>query len=87
MTTNDITEALQVLKSNSNVSKWDNYRAYSVVAEVLQKQIPMKPKSSIQSGKNIYYNCPSCGFGFIYSHQRPFCYICGQRIDWSDIVK
>ena len=55
-------------------------QALDLICEALERQIPKKPNSIF---------CPVCNFPSIidgeYGDRYPYCYNCGQAIDWSEV--
>lgn len=62
------------------------------VAELLEKQIPQKPKNmkSILDFSGNYYtskgDCPNCGAKGLY-RSNSYCNKCGQALDWGEHQK
>ena len=71
--------------------------AINTVIEALEKQIPKKPRITIMeyahsASKRTIINCPYCsevkGLGLwesLIDKPTPYCYRCGQAIDWSEV--
>ena len=67
--------------------------ARDMAINALEKQMPKKMNKEILSSNAFTqwrkYNCPICGC-FLYSGSylpfstQPYCYQCGQKLDWSD---
>lgn len=63
-----------------------------MIVEAIKKQVPMKPNAH-EEEYTAYYKCPKCGCmltskfdGVIVDGMHyPYCYICGQRIDWEGV--
>ena len=56
--------------------------AYGVAVLAIEKQIPKKPIPYFSDE----YKCPICDsiVNLSSGYKQPFCYQCGQKIDWSD---
>lgn len=64
--------------------------AMKTAVEALEKQIPIKPNNVTVEKYTVSYWCPKCGTKHINEWcstewKLPFCSICGQALDWSDI--
>lgn len=85
---------------NSQYGTVKDDRVYEKVMELLEKQIPKKPKLANNIYKQKCYWCPSCSHYFIehyvedwfnklmleaMSHTNAYCPHCGQAIDWSKV--
>lgn len=59
------------------------YEAMELAVEVLEKQVPMKPKRIIPvSGRS--YECAYCGNELeVNPLNGQYCHWCGQRLDWE----
>lgn len=73
------------IKTNRNYAELNNiqhlnYDLFTAI-KVLEKQVPKKP--TLLDGHLITYKCPSCGKDFIGNKNHKYCYLCGQKIDWS----
>lgn len=93
----NINEALRVIKgmrrliaqTKIDISHAIEYRyAVEVVAEALEKHIPLKPKLIHKIDRSgLHYNdvvC-ECGCSFHYIGRVNYCPMCGQAIDWSEV--
>lgn len=56
--------------------------AYGMAVLALEKQIPKKPTPYFSDE----YKCPICDslVNLASGYKQPFCYECGQAIDWSE---
>ena len=69
-----------------------NNAALDTAIEAIKKQVPMKP-NVYKEEYAVHYKCPKCGCmltskfdGVIVDGMHyPYCYICGQRIDWEGV--
>ena len=81
MTYEDAIELLRHDKARNFVKgELEEYwRAFDMAIEALEKQIPKKPNSIF---------CPICNFPSIidgeYGDRYPYCFNCGQAIDWTE---
>ena len=80
-------EAIQTIEAAKAEVEWNyplNYAtAFEVAIEVLEKQIPKKPKENLDG--NL-----ACQCGFVIQNGKNrkciyYCTYCGQALDWSDI--
>lgn len=53
----------------------------SQAIEIIEKQIPKKPKDGKYAGATV---CPVCDTEFGYNTGFEYCERCGQRLDWSE---
>lgn len=70
-----------------------NNVALDMAIEALKKQVPMKPTVQNEDEYVVNYKCPKCECRFVSKidgefvagMHYPYCYICGQRIDWEGV--
>lgn len=75
---------------NGDCEEEASLNALQLAIELLEKQIPKKPKATYDWYTLIQWECPEC-LGVIdsptfmdYSVEKyPFCPYCGQKLDWS----
>ncbi len=69
-----------------------SYEVTDLLFAALEKQIPKKPVCRKSGFKSIYYECPCCRRYFVSildgelcaGRKYPYCFGCGQAIDWED---
>ena len=67
--------------------------AKNMAIEAIKKQVPMKPTVQNEDEYVVNYKCPKCECRFVSKidgefvagMHYPYCYICGQRIDWEGV--
>ena len=67
--------------------------AKNMAIEALKKQVPMKPTVQNEDEYVVNYKCPKCECRFVSKidgefvagMRYPYCFICGQRIDWEGV--
>ena len=75
-------EALEQLKIEY-MGEWDaDIQAKFIEIEALEKQVPQKPIETLRLAEVCIAKCPVCGWPTTHL---PFCGVCGQAIDWSDL--
>lgn len=52
------------------------------IIKALEKQVPQKPIETLRLAEVCIAKCPVCGWPTTHL---PFCGVCGQAIDWSDL--
>ena len=86
-------EALAELKDSIKGTGYQcHMETYEMAIGALEKQVPMKP-NVYKEEYAVHYKCPKCGCmltskfdGVIVDGMHyPYCYICGQRIDWEGV--
>ena len=87
-------EALAELKDSIKGTGYQcHMETYEMAIEALKKQVPMKPTVQNEDEYVVNYKCPKCGCRFVSKidgefvagMHYPYCYICGQRIDWEGV--
>ena len=61
---------------------FDYTLAFEETIKLLEKQIPKKPLSKINTKTDWRFICPNCGEKWAFKCN--YCPNCGQRIDWSN---
>jgi hypothetical protein len=77
------------LENNKNECKFtkDDYKANEMAIQVLEKQIPTRPRKK-KAYDGISYMCESCGAWITADYfviKPKYCIVCGQKLDWSDV--
>ena len=89
----DINESIEIINGRIEFGK----KKYSDVAseyiealeqavEALLKQEPMKVYERPISDGTVQFECPSCHCEVRIEFLHPYCWHCGQAIDWEDCV-
>lgn len=76
-------EAIKILVGHTQYYvPFDDLPAFETAIEVLEKQIPKKPKEIITSDNEYICSlCPICNSDL---HEEKYCAKCGQAISWRD---
>ena len=86
-------EAIVMLKYvGIGISDLSSLEGLRMGMEALEKQIPRKVKERKAGFKSFDYVCPECACRiiskidgeWIAGNKSKHCYICGQKLDWSD---
>lgn len=84
----NIEKAIETLQNYSPCSQENLYQAHQVAISALEKQIPKKV--TYDYGLNET-RCPECKTIFGYAEEgeddeyyAPYCYECGQCLDWEE---
>lgn len=92
MTHEKVLELLNTIKY-CDVDERAKVWAIDVATEAVKKQVPMKPTVQNEDEYVANYKCPKCECRlvskidgeFVAGMHYPYCYICGQRIDWDGV--
>lgn len=82
----DASDTLDMLMSGEPVSNRKTRQALHLAARALHKQIPVKPRPYTDAQGIARNGCPSCERDEILYIGQQYCHVCGQRIDWSEII-
>ena len=84
-----IEKIIETIKIAAAEVEWNYPLDYTIAldeaAELLEKQVPKKPKTYLETGYGYWmWKCPNCGdeWAFRESYCHNYCPNCGQRIDW-----
>lgn len=89
---NALVDDFSFVYNGKSISKEALIECREVIHEVLEKQIPKKPKNYLVNMKHIDFLCPNCKkkiiskiYGeWVAGKKQQHCDECGQALDWSD---
>ena len=73
-------------ENNWQLEQDDYYdeESLAVAIEAMEKQVPMKVYERPISDGTVQLECPSCHCEVRIEFLHPYCWHCGQAIDWED---
>ena len=87
-----LVNVITLAKNSIEYGKARDDQDIDLIASIVEKGIPMKPKLFMRDGydedESVYdaWDCPYCGTHYqIIFDNHDYCPKCGQRIDWSEL--
>lgn len=82
-----IEKIIETIKIAAAEVEWNYPLDYTIAldeaAELLEKQVPKKPKLYVETECDYWiWKCPNCGDEWLFRYN--YCSSCGQCLDWRD---
>lgn len=85
-----MTKEEAIIDIRENIQPIIGGKSLDIAINAIEKQIPKKPLNIEETKYKVSYKCPVCETVHVNgwcgtNWKLPFCSICGQALDWSDI--